>query len=241
MLFFRRDKQRCLLADWGTTMSLQPSVHAADRSCLFFTEFLHRVKNEYACAISLATTLAAKSPNEETKAALVQVSNQLQALASAHDILRPPSTTALTDLSANLIQLCRVMTSSGLAQRGVKLDLAITGPVLLDAKRCWRAKLIVSELITNASRHAFVSQAGRISVAVKTASGKIICRVSDDGSPAATLKRGLGTELIEVLAADLDGYVERLHKASGTTVTLCFPQDIADRSTALESRRGRRL
>jgi two-component sensor histidine kinase len=71
----------------------------------FFTEFLHRVKNEYACAISLVTTLAAMSSNEETKAALAQVSDQLHALASAHDILRPPLTTALTDLSANLTQL----------------------------------------------------------------------------------------------------------------------------------------
>jgi two-component sensor histidine kinase len=238
-MFCRSDKQRCALADWVTTMSLQPSVHAADRSLLFFTEFLHRVKNEYACAISLATTLAARSSNEETKAALAQVSDQLHALASAHDILRPPLTTALTDLSANLTQLCRVMTSSRLAQRRVELNLAITEPVLLDAKRCWRAELIVSELITNASRHAFVSQAGRISVAVKTASGQVICRVSDDGQPAATLKRGLGTELIEALAADLDGYVERLHKASGTTVTLCFPQSLAEGSTASEGRRGR--
>jgi two-component sensor histidine kinase len=205
-------------------MSLQPSVYAADLSLLFSTGFLHRVKNEYACAISMATRLAARSSNEETRAALAEVIDQLHALASAHEILRPPLTTALTDLSANLTQLYRVMTSSGLAQCGV--DLAITEPILLDAKRCWRAQLIVSELITNTSRHAFVSQAGRISVAVKTASGQVICHVSDDGAPTATLKRGLGTELIDALAADLDGYVERLHKTPGTTVTLCFPQGL---------------
>jgi two-component system, sensor histidine kinase PdtaS len=226
------------MADWVITMSSQSDVHAADRPHLYVAEFLHRVHNEYTCAISLATRLAARSSNEETKAALAQVIDQLHALASAHDILRPPLTTALADLSANLTQLCRVMTSSRLAQRGVELNLVITEPVLLDAARSWRAELIVSELITNASRHAFVSQTGRISVAVKTASGQVICRVSDDGSPAATLKRGLGTELIEALAADLDGYIERLHKASGTTVTLCFPQGLAEGSTASEGRRG---
>jgi two-component sensor histidine kinase len=209
-------------------MSFRPGVPVADRSLLLFAEFLHRVKNEYACAISLATILAARSSNEETKAALAQVIDQLHALASAHEILRPPLTTALTDLGANLTKLCRVMTSSRLAQRGVELNLAITQPVLLDARRCWRAELIVSELITNAARHAFVAEAGRISVAVKIASGQVICRVSDDGSSTATLKSGLGTELIDALAADLDGYVERLHKASGTTVTLCFPQGLAE-------------
>jgi two-component sensor histidine kinase len=216
-------------------MSSQPSVNAADRPLLYVTEFLHRVHNEYTCAISLATRLATRSSNEETRDALAQVIDQLHALAGTHQILRPPLTIALADLGANLTQLCRAMTSSRLAQRGIELNLAITEPVLLDAKRCWRAELIVSELITNASRHAFVSQAGRISVAVKTAAGQVVCRVSDDGSPTATFKRGLGTELIESLAADLNGYVERLHKASGTSVTLCFPQALAEGSTASEA------
>jgi two-component sensor histidine kinase len=123
------------------------------------------------------------------------------------------------------------MTSSGLAERDIELHLAIAEPVMLDAKRCWRAELIISELITNASRHAFTSQAGRISVTVETAAGQIICRVSDDGSPTATLKRGLGSELIDALAADLGGYVERIHRASGTTITLYFPQDLDEPPT----------
>src|SRR5207302_10719491 len=129
-------------------------------------------------------------------------------LAASQRMLRPPLTTAPADLSANLIQLCHAMTSSGLAERDIELHLAVTEPVMLDAKRCWRAELIVSELITNASRHAFTSRAGRISVAVETAAGQVICRVRDDGSPTATLKRGLGSELIDTLAPDPDGYVE---------------------------------
>jgi two-component sensor histidine kinase len=141
-------------------------------------------------------------------------------------MLRPPLTAASADLSVNLIQLCHAMTSTGLAERDVELQLAVTEPVMLDAKRCWRA-----ELITNALRHAFTSRAGRISVAVETAAGQIICRVSDDGSPTAILKRGLGSELIDALAADLGGYVERIHKASGTTITLFFPQDLDEPPT----------
>ena len=207
-------------------MSSQSGVHAADRPYLYLAEFLHRVHNEYTCAISLANRLAARSAHEETRISLAQIINRLHALAASHQILRPPSTAASADLSANLIQLCRAMTSSGLADRDIELHVAVAEPVMLDAKRCWRAELIISELITNASRHAFTSQAGRISVSVETAAGRIICRVSDDGSPTAALKRGLGSELIDALAADLDGYVERIHKASGTTITLFFPQDL---------------
>ena len=228
---YRAAKQRRAMADWVITMSSQSDTHAADRPYLYVAEFLHRVHNEYTCAISLATGLAARSSHKETKTALAQIINCLHALAASHQILRPPSTAASADLSANLIQLCHAMTSSGLAERDIELHLAIAEPVMLDAKRCWRAELIISELITNASRHAFTSQAGRISVAVETAAGQIICRVSDDGSPTATLKRGLGSELIDAIAADLDGYVERIHKASGTTITLFFPQDLDEPPT----------
>jgi two-component sensor histidine kinase len=213
------------------TMSSQSGVHAADRPYLYLAEFLHRVHNEYTCAISLATRLAARSSHKGTKTALAQIINRLHALAASHQILRPPLTSASAELSANLAQLCHAMTSCGLVERDIELHLAVTEPVMLNAERCWRAELIISELITNASRHAFTSQAGRISVTVETAAGQIICRVSDDGSPTATLKRGLGSELIDALAADLDGYVERIHKASGTTMTLFFPQDLDEPPT----------
>jgi two-component sensor histidine kinase len=226
-------------------MSSQSDVHAADPTYLYLAEFLHRVHNEYTCAISLANRLAARSAHAEVKTALAQIVNRLHALAASHQMLRPPLTTASADLSANLTQLCHAMTSSRLAERGIELHLTVPEPIMLDAKRCWRAQLIISELITNAERHAFMSQAGRISVAVETAAGQIICRVSDDGSPTATLKRGLGSELIDALAADLDGYVERIHKASGTTIALFFPQDLDEPPTkevknhvCSQSRRG---
>jgi two-component sensor histidine kinase len=230
-LSYRTGKQRRAIADWVIAMALQSDVQAADRPYLYVAELLHRVHNEYTCAISLATRLAARSSHEETKTALAQIINRLHAMAASHQMLRPPLTTAPADLSANLAQLCHAMTSSGLAERDIELHLAVIEPVMLDAKRCWRAELIISELITNASRHAFTSQAGRISVTVETAAGQIICRVSDDGSPTATLKRGLGSELIDALAADLDGYVERIHKALGTTITLYFPQDLDEPPT----------
>jgi two-component sensor histidine kinase len=214
------------MAELVMAIPLQSGVDSADRSYLYLAEFMHRVHNEYMCAISLANRLAARSVHNETETALAQIINRLYALAASHQLLRPPLTTASADLSANLTQLCQAMTSSGLAERGIELHLAVMQPVTLDTTRCWRAELIISELITNASRHAFTSQAGRISVAVETAAGQIICRVSDDGSPTATLKRGLGSELVDALAADLDGYVERIHKASGTTITLFFPEDL---------------
>src|SRR5882724_4961827 len=117
------------MADWVITMSSQSGVHAADQTYLYLAEFLHRVDNEYTCAISLANCLAARSAHEETKTALAQIINYLHALAASHQILRPPLTAASADLSANLTLLCYAMTLSGLAERDIELHLAVTESV----------------------------------------------------------------------------------------------------------------
>jgi two-component sensor histidine kinase len=85
--------------------------------------------------------------------------------------------------------------------------------------------LIIFELISNACRHAFGDHGGRISVAVTTTRDQIICRVSDDGRPASTFERGLGTSLVDALAAALDGFVERQFTDAGTSVAVSFPAD----------------
>jgi two-component sensor histidine kinase len=77
---YRAAKQRRAMADWVITMSSQSGVHAANRTYLYLAEFLHRVHNEYTCAISLANRLAARSAHEETKTALRQIINRLHTL-----------------------------------------------------------------------------------------------------------------------------------------------------------------
>jgi two-component sensor histidine kinase len=200
-----------------------PTVGLSDKPLLYVNEFLHRIRNEYAGVIVLASLKAAKCPNQEAKAALDEMTRYLQALAEKHRVLRPPLAGGPEDLTANLTQLCRAMIPAGLAQRGITLRLHAAERIMLDAGRCWRAGLIISEFITNAARHAFKSRAGNISVAVKPALERIVCRVSDNGSSSMSFMPGSGTHLIEALAADIDGYVERRFSKSGTTATLSFP------------------
>ena len=120
--------------------------------------------------------------------------------------------------------------SSDIAGRGITLLLAVGGTVPLDAVRSWRATLIVSELINNACRHAFGTRSGRISIAIHGASDRIVCQVSDDGDGSAFpgFNPGLGTRLVNALATELGGSVERRFTDFGTTVTLSFPKDGID-------------
>ena len=118
-------------------------------------------------------------------------------------------------------------THAGLSERGIQLML-IEEEVELQAERCWRVGLIVSELITNAMRHAFAHTCGpdpQIVVELSAAGGGVRVRVSDNGVAVrrATSGSGSGTKIVDALAADLGGYMQRDFGDAGASVLLWIP------------------
>jgi two-component sensor histidine kinase len=188
-------------------------------------ELLHRISNEYTNAISFAHNVARRSSSDEARTVADKIADRLLALANAHRALYPPAADEPADLADNLSRLCRDMTSAWLAPGEITLQLAMPGPILLGGKICWRVCLIVYELITNSSRHASFLDRGCIMVSIEVVSGRVFCRVSDDGSPALTYAPGRGSRLVDALAKELEGSVERQFGKSGTTVLLSFPMD----------------
>lgn len=216
---------------------LQSTQGPGEQSFLHVAELLHRVRNEYTRAISFAFNLAARASNPETKSALDEVINHLYRTAETHRVLRPPREEGPVDFTDRITQLCHAMSASEGAHCRINLVLAAREPVQIDAVRCWGASLIVAELINNACRHAFSAKAGCIAVTVSATFERIRCEVSDDGSPVSSFYPGLGTHLIDALAAELGGSIERRFTDRGTTVTLSFPQDsIGSRISALADR-----
>ena len=207
------------------TGRLQSEVSQLEYDTLYVSELLHRISNEYTNAISFAHRVAAKSLSEEAKTAAEKIALHLHALADAHHVLDPPAVNEPTDLADNLSRLCQAMASAWLAPEGITFQVNEPGPIFLRRISCWRACLIVSELITNASRHASFPDHGRIVVSIEVRSGRVLCRVSDDGSPALTYAPGVGTRLVDALANELGGFVERQFEKSGATVVLSFPMD----------------
>jgi two-component sensor histidine kinase len=208
-------------------MGRRPSnAKPIDHTLLFVQELSHRIRNEYTKAISFASTMAQRSPSPEAKAALSKMIDHLLASAEAHRLLVPRFGEEAVDFTEDVTRLCRTMASVDLDQRGIGLHLDISEPILMDGLRCWRANLILSELITNASRHAFDLSGGHIVVVIATARGQVLCRISDNGNSSdRTPKPGLGTQIIDALVEDLQGDVERRYGEQGAVVTLTFPLD----------------
>jgi two-component sensor histidine kinase len=190
-------------------------------------EVNHRITNEFAAAISVVSLTAARSGNDEVKAALSGVTELLHQYADVHRALQMPEYDTLVDAAAYLGQLCRSISRAQLDSRRIRLVLAAQ-PLRLPADRCWRLGMIVFELINNAARHAFsggAAGAGEIRVELSRAGALAKCSVADDGSSATTVRPGRGLTIIEALSESLGGRFEQKFAPSGSWSIVMFPCD----------------
>jgi two-component sensor histidine kinase len=189
---------------------------------LLLEELNHRISNEFASLIAVVSRAGAASGSDEVKRALRGVAQLLHHYARVHRALRPPARETLVNAEGYLSELCRSISRSKLDHMNIDLVLAAP-PLLLESGRCWRLGMIVSELITNAARHAFAGRPGRIRVELFRVDGFIKCAVRDNGSAPAHVAPGRGLRIVEELSKALDGRFERRFEPTGTAAILTFP------------------
>jgi two-component sensor histidine kinase len=189
---------------------------------LLLREHSHRINNELASAIGIISTAAARSPNEQARAALAVVKNQLESYAQVHHALQMPEHSTTIDAGAYLRRLCRAITRSKLDANGIKCQL-VEQSCHLDSERCWRLGLIVYELIMNAARHAFHCGGGTIRVELLRLGAFVECRVLDDGISEPSAAPGHGLKIIEALAKSLGGTFDQQFGSQGATSVLIIP------------------
>jgi two-component sensor histidine kinase len=192
---------------------------------LLLREFSHRINNEFASAIGVISIAAARSANDEAKAALAAVEDQLQNYALVHHALQMPEYTSCIDAAAYFRELCRAISRSKLESKGIELRL-VERTFRMNSERCWRLGLIVSELITNAERHAFGKGGGLISVELLPSLSFVECRVTDNGTGEPNTYPGYGLKIVEALAKSLGGTIDQRFGPHGATAVLIFPTEM---------------
>ena len=189
---------------------------------LLLQEITHRINNELTSTIGIVALTAAQSGNEEVKIALAGVIQHIHDFASVHRALQMPKDDCLVDAATYLRNLCQSISRAKLQYRDIEL-LFRESPLQLSAKRCWRMGMIVSELIANASRHAFCNEGGRIQVELANRGALVQCTVTDNGSAREKIQPGQGLKIVRALAGDLNGSVDHRFGPRGTIVLLSFP------------------
>jgi two-component sensor histidine kinase len=204
------------------TIELSISDRSFSDAQLLLREYSHRINNEFASAIGVISVAATRSPNDQAKDALFAVQDQLQNYAHVHHALQMPEHSTSIDAGAYLRRLCQAISRSRLDARGIEL-LLMERPFQMQSERCWRLGLIVSELITNAVRHAFHSSGGAICLELLPSASFVECRITDNGSGAAIVNHGHGLKIINALAESLGGRIDQQFGPRGATSVLTFP------------------
>jgi two-component sensor histidine kinase len=189
---------------------------------LLLRELSHRVTNELASAISVISLAATRCSSEEAQRALVAVQDRLHSYARVQNSLQMPEYDVRIDATAYLRRLCQAISHSKLESKGIELLLA-DYPFEMSSERCRLLGMIVSELITNAARHAFRGDPGSICVELLPSGTSAECRVTDDGTSDANIRPGQGFKIINALTESLHGTIDLQFGPQGSKAVLIFP------------------
>jgi two-component sensor histidine kinase len=199
------------------------SIPSISNERLLLREITHRINNEFASAIQVVSFTAARSPDQNVKAALAGVMEQLRNFARVHHALQMPASDDCIDARAYLRALCDSIGRSKLQSRNMELVL-LESPFQMSSERCWMMGMIVAELITNAVRHAFDGQGGTIEVECRRSGAFVECRVSDNGSASsADVRPGSGLKIIWALAQGLGASFKFNFGEHGSQAVLIIP------------------
>jgi chemotaxis protein methyltransferase CheR len=187
----------------------------------------HRVANSLQIIASILLLKARAVRSEETKLHLQDAHRRVMSVAAVQQQLKASGHGEMIRVGPYLSQLCDSLAASMIGDmRPVSIRvLAEAGKV--SSNEAVSIGLIVTELVINALKHAFVggTDAGAIVIAYDVAETNWRLSISDNGigmsagQPDKT--PGLGTSIVEALARQLDSQVGITQTSPhGTTVSL---------------------
>ena len=173
-------------------------------------EIHHRVKNNLQVTSSLLLMQAAKFGDPEVQAAFYETQERLRSIALVHETLYQAETAAHIDLRTYVRRLVEgVADTYGATARGIAVSVEVE-PVTVSLERAVPLALVLTEVVTNAFKHAFPGAGGHVAVSAARRDGGLELCVHDDGrgmAEGAEAGVSLGLTLIRALASQLDATI----------------------------------
>jgi len=191
---------------------------------ILLQEVQHRVANSLQIIASVLLQSARKVQSEETRVHLEDAHNRVMSIASVQEQL---AVSRLGDVALRpyLEQLCQSLGASMIRDRD-QLSIEVDADdSATSADISVSLGLIVTELVINALKHAFPGhREGKIVVAYHGAPSSWSLTVSDNGvgmpKDAESAKAGLGTSIVQALAAQLQAELKVSDVGPGTKVAV---------------------
>ena len=191
---------------------------------LLLQELQHRVANSLQIIASVLMQSARKVQSEEARGHLRDAHNRVMSIAAVQRQLAISSVDRVK-LQPYLSQLCDSLGASMIhdpEQISIKVtsdDSSVAADVSISLG------LVVTELVINALKHAFPDgRQGRIVVGYERTGEDWTLSITDDGvgmpSDADAAKAGLGTNIVQALAKQLQANISVVDQSPGTAVSL---------------------
>ena len=202
-------------------------AQSRDRAEVLLSEVNHRVANSLAIVSSLVNLQMKAVDDPAAKDALVVTQERIFAISLVHKRLYESSDVRTVALSVYLSGLLdHLRTSLQSAHSGVVLTYVIE-PVMLETDLSINLGVILTELVTNASKYAYPNGAGEIRIKLhKLPQEYAELIVEDDGigrSDGRPAKgTGVGSKIVNAMSQHLGAKFEYRDLAPGTAACLKF-------------------
>jgi two-component sensor histidine kinase len=180
----------------------------------------HRIKNSLQMVIGFLQMQLRELDDDRAVDAIKGAIARVGAIAASHLALQDSQDFQELDLAVVLRELCNHF---GHLHPAGRIVCDARGPLMLDADRAIPLGLIVSELLTNALRHAFPPGAeGTVTVGASIDRFGLRVRVGDDGVGMRSRSEGggLGSKIIRSLTSQLGAKVQVESAPGAGTVVL---------------------
>jgi chemotaxis protein methyltransferase CheR len=192
-------------------------------------EMQHRVANSLQIIAGILSLKARTVKSEETRLHLEDAHQRVMSVAAVQQQLLASGHGGPIEVGPYLVRLCETLTASMTDDsRPVSLQVRAEGGTASSAEAV-SFGLIVTELVINAFKHAFVGDraAGLLVVGYEASDTGWRLAVSDNGIGtekvhlgSARTASGLGTIIVEALAKQLGAHVDTVTNPQGTTVSI---------------------
>ena len=199
---------------------------AVDRQQLLLREANHRVNNSLQIVAAMLHLQSSSTENTDVRDELREAGSRIAAVARAHQRLYSSGKIETLDLGVYLTDVCKDLNAS---IPDCEISVSAEQGIVTPTDRGITVALLVNELVTNATKHAYPEGHCRIWVTLsRKAEDGILVAVKDEGvglPPDFDIKTGrrLGMRLVNAFTQQLHGDLQVRRRAPGTEFAVTIP------------------
>jgi PAS domain S-box-containing protein len=224
---------------FGTCTDIEDLKRVVDSKDLLSQELSHRIKNIFAVISALIALSARQFP--EAKGFAAAVRTRINALARAHEFVRPHTDTSRPTVGTMTLHAFLNDLFKPYATLDGRMRIAVTGDdAVFDDQAATSVALLFHELATNAAKYGALSvESGAITLHTRNENDRFILVWEERGGPTVAgepTRSGFGSSLATLSVENqLGGRLERIRAPEGLRVTADLP------ATALSRRRAAQI